>query len=85
MLVKLQVIFGDSDDILIKVNFLEELKIPQRYFQINWPLLKVAFFTKVGCIFLKAQKMCPKLFFLWKRDLEIAFGLESVENSKYKA
>ena len=83
MLVKLQVIFGDSDDILIKVNFLEELKIPQRYFQINWPLLKVAFFTKVGCIFLNAQKMCPKLG--WKRDLEIAFGLESVENSKYKA
>ena len=49
-------------------------------FKHDWPkplVLKVAFFQKVWCIFLIAQKMCWKLS--WKRDFEIAFCLESAD------
>ena len=42
-------------------------------------LLKVAFFQKVWCIFLIAQKMCRKLS--WKRDFEIVFCLESADSN----
>jgi hypothetical protein len=42
-------------------------------------LIKVAFFPKVWCIFLIAQKMCRKLS--WKRHFEIAFCLESADSN----
>jgi len=41
--------------------------------------LKVAFFQKVLCIFLIAQKMCRKLS--WKRHFEIVFCLESADSN----
>ena len=50
------------------------------YFQVkscSLHLIKIAFFQKVWCIFLIAQKVCRKLS--WKRDFEIAFGLESAD------
>ena len=74
-------------EVVLKFLYLEDfdshfliLNLSKTESNISWngknrAKLKVAFFQKVWCIFLIAQKKCRKLS--WKRYFEIAFCLDS--------